>query len=112
MHSTKKHTGTANGVSRGVLVVLVAALVSFALAGPASADTAAPDGDAVAAQACADANNDGVVSVADIALTVQNFGYRWNQPPPGFNPKADHNGDGVGSVADILIVIQQFGWIC
>lgn len=51
-----------------------------------------------------DANNDGVVDVADVVAIVN---YILNKPGENFNETAaDVNGDGVVNVADVLAVLN------
>ena len=51
-----------------------------------------------------DANNDGVVTAADLSLVLYYFGYTADQLPAGIN--VDVNGDGIVTMADVTIIVN------
>ena len=51
-----------------------------------------------------DANNDGVVTAADLSLVLYYYGYTVDQLPAGIN--VDVNGDGIVNMADVTIIVN------
>ncbi len=54
-----------------------------------------------------DINGDGTVSLQDLILLAQAYGYKSGQPK--YNPEADINGDGTVNLTDLVSLAQNYG---
>lgn len=82
-------------------LMLIVALLGIVTLGVVAVNAATPVYPPV------DVNQDGVVNIGDIVITIGAFGT--TPASPNWNPAADVNGDGVVNITDIVLVINAFG---